>query len=100
MSSEDSSAKSDQSHSTKPDCTTIYWLIKILMIGGGHAHLGAQKTEDGNIQLPLLLRPAISATAFAVTAAVFAHFVSLNPISLYRKENENGIDNESIAGTD
>ena len=76
MSSEDSSAKSGQSHSTTPDCTTIYWLIKTLMIGGGHAHLGAQKTEDGNIQLPLLLRPAMSTSSVALAATGFARFVS------------------------
>jgi len=46
------------------------------MIGGGHAHLGAQKTEDGNIQLPLLLHPAISASAVTTAATVFARFVS------------------------
>lgn len=49
---------------------------KTLMIGGGHAHLGAQKTEDGNIQLPLLLRPAVSAATIAASASVFARFVS------------------------
>ena len=58
------------------------------MIGGEHAHLGAQKTEDGNIQLPLLLRPAISTATIAAAATVFARFASFLLQSLNQRKNK------------
>jgi len=60
-------------------------LSRILTIGGGLQHHGAQSVMTVNIPLPSFRRPAVSAAASVTATTVFARFVSFHLNSLNQR---------------